>query len=121
MRPLLTPTASELDLETFPKWARKLIQTLGMNCVRWQTVANQQNIEIAEGLAQIMERNKELERLQTRIDLLERQLRQNSSNSSKPLSSDPLFKARKLLSTVRSKKKPGGQPRLQKPDALFIK
>ncbi len=75
MQPLVIPSAAELDFETFRKWAMDLIQTLRMNCEMWQTVANQQKVEIAKLSAQILERDKELERLQMRIDLLEKRTR----------------------------------------------
>lgn len=110
MEPLITPSVTEQDLETLPIWVRELLQTQRLNCEMWQTVAKQQKAENANLLTQDMERKIEIERLQTRIDQLEKELRQNSNNSSKPPSSDPLYKARKLLLTVRSKKKPGGQP-----------
>jgi len=67
----------------------------------WQTVAKQQKAEIANFLTHDMERKKEIERLQTRIDQLEKQLRQNSNNSSKPPSSEPLFETgKKILVSV---------------------
>ncbi len=48
MQPLVIPSAAEKDFGTFRKWAMELIQTLRMNCEMWQTVANQQKVEIAK-------------------------------------------------------------------------
>lgn len=52
-----------------------------------------------------------IRRLMQRVSELESQLAQNSSNTSKPPSSDPLWKrgARKTNSTKSSGRKPGGQ------------
>ena len=50
-------------------------------------------------------------KLETRIAKLEEQLGQNSTNSSRPLSSDPLWwKTKRKKPEVSSKSKAGGQP-----------
>lgn len=89
MEPLLTSSVTRQELETLPKWAWDVIHTFRLNSEMWQTVAKQQKAEIVNFLTQDMERKKEIERIQTRIDQLEKQLRQNSNNSSKPPHQNP--------------------------------
>ena len=69
-----------------------------------------QESEITRLLTRDVEREKEMVVLRERVSKWETQLRQNSNNSSKLPSSDPLHKARKTLGRIRSKKKTGGQP-----------
>ena len=73
-------------------------------------VAVRREVEITRVLTRDVEREKEMIVLRERNSKLEMQLRQNSNNSSKPPSSDPLHKARKMLDRIRTKKTTGGQP-----------
>lgn len=107
-QPSVTPSITEQELETLPKWARDLIRTFSINCEMWQTIANRREAENANQTGKIAALKIDIDRFQSRIEQLEKQLRQISNNSSKPSSSDPLYKARKLFSKGRSKKKPGG-------------
>ncbi len=70
-----------------------------------------QEAEILELKAEIKALREENAQLRERVAQLEAQLRQNSNNSSKPPSSDPLhLAAKKLQDKIRSGKKTGGQP-----------
>ena len=73
-------------------------------------VAVRRGAEITRLLTRNVEQEKEKIVLRERNSKWETQLRQNSNNSSKPRSSDPLHKAKKMLDRIRSKKKTGGQP-----------
>jgi transposase len=59
---------------------------------------------------QVKEQVAQIEKLENRIKILENQLNQNSSNSSKPPSSDGLQKPNPKSLRGKSGKKPGGQP-----------
>ena len=76
----------------------------------WKAVAVRRGAEITRVLTRNVEQEKEKIVLRERNSKWETQLRQNSNNSSKPRSSDPLHKAKKMLDRIRSKKKTGGQP-----------
>lgn len=66
-------------------------------------------IDVIKNLSnQIKEQNAQIEALTSRVKLLESQVNKNSTNSSKPPSSDGLKKKIKSLRT-KSGKKPGGQ------------
>ena len=79
-------------------------------------------LELAQRLEQLAEHSeRQIARLQTRVEGLEEQLRKDSRNSSKPPSSDPpktrqerraeaRAKAKELLRGERKKRKPGAQP-----------
>lgn len=75
------PPVDEAQLATLPQWAADLIRLL-----------------IAEN-----------KKLKERIEVLEAKLRQNSSNSSRPPSTDGFQKPRPWRKT-KSNGKPGGQP-----------
>ena len=76
----------------------------------WKAEAVHRGAEITRLFTRDVEREKKMIVLRDRNSKLETQLRQNSNNSSKPPSSDPHHKFRKVLGRIRSKKKTGGQP-----------
>jgi transposase len=79
-------------------------------------------LELAQRFEEFAERSeRQIARLQTRIERLEEELRKDSRNSSKPPSSDPpktrqerraeaREKAKELLRSERGQRKPGAQP-----------
>jgi len=73
-----------------------------------ETPLEQQNAELKSAIAKLVEEN---EQLRARVAELEEALKQNSGNSSKPPSSDPIGKKPKKRKRAKGKKrKPGGQP-----------
>jgi transposase len=111
MKPPDLPTIPEKDFETLPQWAKDYFVVLRATCEMWKAIALRQEAEILELKAEIKALKEENAKLRERVAQLEAQLRQNSNNSSKPPSSDPLhLAAKRLQDKIRSGKKPGGQP-----------
>ena len=124
------PSGTEHDLETLLRCAREEIRFLRKKCESvdiyrlnsemWQTDNIRLKAENAQLLAQHASHKLEMEKVQTRLDQMEKRLGQDSNNSSKPPSSDPLYKKRRLAAPVGSKRKPGGQPGHEKHEQQIL-
>ena len=111
MNPTDLPNIPEKDFEALPQWAKDYFAVLRSTCEVWKANSLRLQAENLALKAEIIALKETVVRLFERIDNLEAQLRQNSNNSSKPPSSDPLhLAAKKLDDKIRSRKKPGGQP-----------
>jgi transposase len=104
------PIVSEVELGPLSKNARKHFTALRHYGEMWKAEAVRRGGEITRLLTRDVEREKEMIVLRERNSKLETQHRQNSNNSSKQPSSDPLHKVRKMLDRIQSKKKTGDQP-----------
>ena len=104
------PIVSEVKLGPLSKNVRKHFTTLRLSVEMWKAVAVRRGANEVEFQNQISVLKSDNALLRERNSKWETQLRQNSNNSSKPPSSDPLHKARKVLGRIRTMKKTGGQP-----------
>jgi len=95
---------TETDFDSLPDWAKEQVTTLLQSIEMTKEQVGRQEARI--GKLRNRKRKIEAEIVFNRVRAadMERQLWQQSNNDSMPPSEDPLFKARQLLSIIRSKK-----------------
>ena len=100
---------TETDFVSLPDWAKEQVTLLQFIEMQKERVSRS---EVTLGILRNRKRIMEAEIVLNRVRAadLERQLWQQSNKDSMPPPEDPLFKARQLLSIIRSKKILSNQP-----------
>ncbi|MCY2946032.1 MAG: DUF6444 domain-containing protein [Planctomycetota bacterium] len=101
---------TETDFDSLPDWAKEQVTTLLQSIEMTKEQVGRQEARIGKLRNRKREIEAEIAFNRVRVADLERQLWQQSNNDSMPPSEDPLFKARQLLSIIRSKKILSNQP-----------
>ena len=100
---------TETDFDSLPDWVKERVALLQSIEMQKERVSRSEvTLGILRNQKKIMEAEIAFNRV--RVADPERQLWQQSNNDSMPPSKDPLFKARQLLSIIRSKKILSNQP-----------
>ncbi len=101
---------TETDLDSLPDWVMEKLTTLLQSIEMTKEQVGRQETRIGKLRNRKREIEAEIAFNRFRAADPERQLWQQSNKDSMPPSKDPLFKARQLLSIIRSKKILSNQP-----------
>ena len=104
------PMITETDLDSLPDWVMEKLTTLLQSIEMTKEQVGRQEARIGKLRNRKRKIEAEIAFNRVRAADLERQLWQQANNSSMPPPEDPLFKARQLLSIIRSKKILSNQP-----------